>query len=340
MENQVLDAIEHKYTRPSGAFLEDLKNIDGDFIFLGIGGKMGPSMAKLLMDGLHELGLQRKVYGVSRFSDAEGRSYLDSLGIETIACDLLDDEALQQLPEVKNVIYLAGFKFGATGKEDFTWAMNSYLPGRVAEKFKNSRIVALSSGNVLPFVPVTSGGVDESITPEPIGEYAQSTLGRERIFTYFSKRNNTPMLIYRLNYAVDFRYGVVREIAKQVNDELPIDLSSNNVNVIWQSDANEVAIRSLLHCASPAKVLNVTGPEILSIKWIAEKLGKALNKQPQFVNDPEPTALLNNASECFRLFGYPKVSILEIIDITAKWMLNNGDEFGKDTHFQERKGKF
>ena len=340
MENQILVELERKYTKPSLAFLEDLRSIDGDFMFLGIGGKMGPSMAKLLIDGLKEIGVERKVYGVSRFSDQDGKVQLEKLGITTISCDLLDDEALQKLPEVKNIIYLAGFKFGASGKEDFTWAMNAYLPGRVAEKFKHSRIVALSSGNVLPFVPVTSGGVDESVLPEPIGEYAQSTLGRERIFTYFSKKNSTPVLLYRLNYAVDFRYGVVREIAKQVNNETPIDLTSNNVNVIWQSDANEIAIRSLLHCESPAKVLNVTGPEILSIKWIAEKLGEALHKKPQFVNDPEPTALLNNASECHRIFGYPKVSILEIIEITAQWILNGGDEFGKDTHFQERKGKF
>lgn len=340
MENQVLKELEAKFTLPSNEFLEDLRNIDGDFMFLGIGGKMGPSMAKLLVDGLNKLGISRKIYGVSRFSDTEGRKYLDDLGIETIACDLLDDVALQKLPAVKNIIYLAGFKFGSSGKEDFTWAMNTYLPGRVAEKFKDSRIVALSSGNVLPFVDVTSGGVDESVTPEPIGEYAQSTLGRERIFTYFSKKNETPILLYRLNYAVDFRYGVVREIAKQVNNNLPIDLSTNNVNVIWQSDANEIAIRSLLHCQSPAKVLNVTGPEILSIKWIAEKIGKALNKKPVFVNEPEPTALLNNASECHSIFGYPKVSILQIIDITTQWILNDGEEFGKDTHFQERKGKF
>jgi nucleoside-diphosphate-sugar epimerase len=193
---------------------------------------------------------------------------------------------------------------------------------------------------VLPFVNVTEGGVDESVTPEPIGEYAQSTLGRERIFTYFSKKNNTPMLIYRLNYAVDFRYGVVREIAKQVYHENPIDITTNNVNVIWQSDANEIAIRSLLHTESPAKVLNVTGPEILSIKWIAEKLGAALGKQVTFVGEPESTALLNNASECHKIFGYPAVSIREIIDITAQWILNGGEEFGKDTHFQERKGKF
>lgn len=340
MDNQILRNYEEKYTLPSSAFLQDLSKIEGDFIFLGIGGKMGPSMAKLLIDGLKKLGLSRKVYGVSRFSDIAGRQYLEDLGVETISCDLLDDEALQKLPEVKNVIYLAGFKFGAVGKEDFTWAMNSYLPGRVSEKFKNSRIVALSSGNVLPFVKVTDGGVDESVMPEPIGEYAQSTLGRERIFTYFSKKNSTPILIYRLNYAVDFRYGVVREIAKQVYNNQAINITTNNVNVIWQSDANEIAIRSLLHTEAPAKVLNVTGPEILSIKWIAEKLGKALGKEVEFVGEPESTALLNNASECNRLFGYPSVSILEIIDITAQWILNGGDEFGKDTHFQERKGKF
>ncbi|NGM62231.1 NAD(P)-dependent oxidoreductase [Sphingobacterium sp. SGG-5] len=340
MDNQVLVELEERYTRPSEAFLNDLSKIDGDFIFLGIGGKMGPSMAKLLMDGLKKLGLNRKVYGASRFSDASGRAYLEGIGVETIVCDLLDDNALQALPEVKNVIYLAGFKFGATGKEDFTWAMNTYLPGRVAEKFKDSRIVAFSSGNVLPFVDVHSAGADERVMPEPIGEYAQSTLGRERIFTYFSKKNGTPVLLYRLNYAVDFRYGVVREIAKQVYSGQAIDIRTNNVNVIWQGDANEIAIRSLLHTESPAKVLNVTGPEILSIKWIAEKLGDVLGRQPIFVNEPAQTALLNNASECHRIFGYPKVGIQEIIAITAQWILNNGEDFGKDTHFQERGGKF
>lgn len=340
MENQVLVELEHKFTQPSAVFLEDLAQIDGDFIFLGIGGKMGPSMAKLLLDGLHQIGVSRKVYGVSRFSDDSSRQYLENLGVETIVCDLLDEEALQSLPYAKNVIYLAGFKFGATGKEDFTWAMNTYLPGRIAEKYKNSRIVAFSSGNVLPFVDVRSGGVDESVLPEPIGEYAQSTLGRERIFTYFSKKNGTPILLYRLNYAVDFRYGVIREIAKQVYHQRPIDIRTNNVNVIWQSDANEIAIRSLLHVESPAKVLNVTGPEILSIKWVAEKLGEILGKKPLFVHEPEQTALLNNASECHRIFGYPKVGILDIIDITAQWILQDGGEFGKDTHFQERGGKF
>ena len=207
-------------------------------------------------------------------------------------------------------------------------------------KYKHSNIVAFSSGNVLPFVPVTSGGVAENVTPEPIGEYAQSCLGRERIFEYFAKQNQTPTLIYRLNYAVDFRYGVLMEIAKSVLNEKEIDLTTENVNVIWQGDANEIALRSLLHCEAPAKILNVTGPEILSIRWIAEEFGKIFNKSPKFINQPAGSALLNNASECHRLFGYPKVTIREIIDITATWINNGGDEFGKATHFQERGGKF
>src|SRR5690606_19487884 len=186
------------------------------------------------------------------------RAELENVGVETVAANLLDDQELAGLPDAQNVIYLAGHKFGTTGNEAYTWAMNTYLPGRVAERYQHSNIVAFSSGNVLPFVPVTSGGVSEERTPEPIGEYAQSCLGRERIFQYFSEKNGTPLLIYRLNYAVDFRYGVVLEVAKSVLNEKPVDLRTENVNVIWQGDANEIAIRSLLHCESPAKILNVT----------------------------------------------------------------------------------
>ena len=218
--------------------------------------------------------------------------------------------------------------------------MNAYLPGRVAEKYKNSNIVAFSSGNVLPFVPVTSGGVSEETSPEPIGEYAQSCLGRERVFEYFAQKNNTPMLIYRLNYAVDFRYGVLVEIAKSVLSGKPIDLTTENVNIIWQGDANEIAIRSLLHCEAPAKILNVTGPEILSVKWAAHQFGAIFGKEPVFVNQSAGTALLNNASACHRLFGYPKVTVREIIDLTAAWMQQGGESLNKPTHFQERAGKF
>ena len=335
-----LQTLEQELTKPSLALIEDIKKIDGDIMMLGIGGKMGPSMGKLAVDAIKAAGISKKVIGVSRFSDEKAKLALEALGIETITCDLLNDAELQALPDAKNIIYLAGNKFGTTGKEGFTWAMNAYLPGRVAEKYKKSNIVAFSSGNVLPFVPVTSGGVSEETTPEPIGEYAQSCLGRERVFEYFAQKNQTPTLIYRLNYAVDFRYGVVMELAKSVLNGKEIDLRTENVNVIWQGDANEIALRSLLHCQAPAKILNVTGPEILSIKWIANQFGNIFSKEPKFIYEAEGTALLNNASECHRIFGYPKVTIREIIDITATWLQQGGDEFGKATHFQERGGKF
>ncbi|MCF3110958.1 NAD(P)-dependent oxidoreductase [Niabella sp. CC-SYL272] len=335
-----LQQLEEALLAPSAALIEDLKHIEGDLMLLGVGGKMGPSMARLALRAIREAGLTKKVIGVSRFSSGTLQQELEAIGVETIACDLLDDAALQQLPRVPNIIYLAGYKFGTSGNEDFTWAMNTFLPGRVAMHFKDARIVAFSSGNVLPFVPVTDGGVSEETAPAPIGEYAQSCLGRERIFQYFSKKNGTPVLIYRLNYAVDFRYGVLVEIAKSVLAEKAIDLTTENVNVIWQGDANEIALRSLRHCTSPATVLNVTGPEILSVRWIAQRFGERFNKVPQFINQPAPTALLNNASACHKLFGYPRTSIREAIDITARWLLEGGELWNKDTHFQERKGNF
>ncbi len=335
-----LKKLEEKYAVPSRELLEDVKQIEGDIMLLGIAGKMGVSMGKLLVDALRAVGKDNKVYGVSRFSDPKAKAQVEESGVIAISCDLLNDAELFNLPEVPNVIYLAGHKFGTVGNEDFTWAMNTYLPGRVSEKFKNSKIVAFSSGNILPFVKLNQGGVDESGTPEPIGEYAQSCLGRERIFQYFSKKNQTPVLIYRLNYAVDFRYGVIMEIGKSVLQGKPIDLRTENVNVIWQGDANEIAIRSLLHCESPAKILNVTGPETLSTKWVAEEFAKLLGKPATYAYEAEGTALLNNASECHRIFGYPKVTIREIIELTAQWLQEGGEEFGKPTHFQERGGQF
>jgi nucleoside-diphosphate-sugar epimerase len=335
-----LTLLEQEILKPSPALIEDVSRIKGDIMLLGVAGKMGPSMARLARQAIDIAGSGQRVIGVSRFSDPASRAALEASGVETIAADLLNEAELAALPDAANVIYLAGHKFGTTGKESFTWAMNAYLPGRVAEKYRNSNIVAFSSGNVLPFVPVTSGGVSEETSPEPIGEYAQSCLGRERIFEYFSQKNNTPMLIYRLNYAVDFRYGVLVELAKSVLSGKEIDLRTENVNVIWQGDANEVALRSLLHCTAPAKMLNVTGPETLSTRWIAEQFGRIFNKQPNFSYESAGTALLNNASECHRLFGYPKVTIREIIELTATWMQEGGEALNKPTHFQERTGKF
>lgn len=332
--------LEKEILAPSDALVNDLRSIDGDILLLGAGGKMGPSMAVLAKQAMEKAGLPHKVIAVSRFSDEAMLTQLEAAGVQTISADLLNDAELQTLPFAPNVIYLAGHKFGTTGKEAFTWAMNAYLPGRVAEKYKQSRIVAFSTGNVLPFVPVHSGGLSEEATPAPLGEYGQSCLGRERMFQYFSELNQTPTLIYRLNYAVDFRYGVVLEVAKAVNEGRAIDLRNGNVNVIWQGDANEIAIRSLLHCSTPAKVLNVTGPETVSVRWLAHQFGNIFGKEPIFSNEEQPTALLSNASECHRLFGYPTITIKQIIDITATWMQKGGPISGKATHFQEREGKF
>ncbi len=338
--NRNLIELEEQILAPTKALIADIKNISGDIMILGIGGKMGPSMGILALHAIKKAGVNKRVIGVSRFSEPKVREKLEDLGIETISCDVLNNDELKKLPQVPNIIFLVGHKFGTTGNEDFTWAMNTYVPALVAEHFKNSKIVAFSSGNVLPFVPVTAGGASEELAPEPIGEYAQSCLGRERIFQYFSKKNKTEMLIYRLNYAVDFRYGVLVEIAKSVISDQPIDLTTENVNVIWQGDANEIALRSLLHCQSPAKVLNVTGPETLSVRWIAERFGELLKKTPLFVNEAAGSALLNNASECHRLFGYPQTTIRQAIEITAQWLTQGGDLINKDTHFQERGGKF
>lgn len=332
--------LEAKLAQPSEALIQDLAKVDGDLILLGVGGKMGPSLARLAMNAIREGGLNKRVIGVSRFSNMEARSELEASGIETISCELLDNEALSALPDTANVIYMAGNKFGTTGKEHFTWAMNTYLPGRVAEKFKDSRIVVFSSGNIYPFTPVSSGGANESVTPDPLGEYAQSTLGRERIFEYHSHRNGTPMVMYRLNYAIDMRYGVLLELARAIHEDRAINLSMGFANVIWQGDANSMAIRCLAHCSSPPTIMNITGPETVSIRWAANELAKRLGKEPLFEGTESETALLNNASKSHQLFGYPSVSLMQMIDWTADWVLQGGATWNKPTHFQERKGKF
>src|SRR5690554_3785043 len=251
-----VEELEDLLSTPSPALIEEMAQLKGDILILGVGGKMGPSLAKLAIRAIREAGVDKKVTGVSRFSEPGLKEELEGYGVETISIDLLNDEELQTLPEVENVIYMAGKKFGTTGQEHATWAMNTYLPGRVGEKFKNSRIVVFSSGNIYPFMPTGSGGADENVAPDPKGEYAQSCLGRERIFQYTSHKYKTPLLIYRLNYAVDLRYGNLLEIAQMVNEGREIDLTSGHMNVIWQGDANEIALRSLSICDHPAKILN------------------------------------------------------------------------------------
>ncbi len=335
-----LEVLEQELLTPSDALVSDMSKIEGDIIILGVGGKMGPGMAKLARKAVISAGVNKRIIGISRFSEEGTREELESEGIETISADLLNEKQLVELPDAANILYLAGTKFGTTGKEPFTWAMNSYLPGRIAEKYKNSRIVAFSTGNIYPFTPVSSGGLSEDHLPAPVGEYGQSCLGRERIFQYFSEKYQIPTLIYRLNYAIDLRYGVMLEIAKSVMEDKAIDLTTGNVNVIWQGDANEIAIRSLLHCDVPANILNVTGPETLSVKWLAEQFGALLGKEPEFINDAQPNALLSNASKAHQLFGYPRVTVRQMIEMTVAWLQGGGKTINKPTHFQERKGQF
>ncbi|MEK6479522.1 NAD-dependent epimerase/dehydratase family protein [Catalinimonas sp. 4WD22] len=332
--------LEEEILAPSQDLIDDMKSLDGDILILGVGGKMGPSLAILAKRALFASGKNNEVIGVSRFSDSKVQSELENKGITTLKADLLDEQALNSLPETKNIIFMAGTKFGTQGNESFTWAMNAYLPGRVAEKFKKSNIVVFSTGNVYPFVTLYSGGATEETTPDPVGEYAQSCLGRERIFEHFSKLYQIPMLIYRLNYAVDFRYGVLVEIAKSVLEDKEIDLTTGHANVIWQGDANEYALRSLNYCTNPPTKLNITGPETVSIRWATEEFGRLFNKTPRFVNHEQTTALLNNASTAHKLFGYPKVSLKTMINIVATWLSKGGETINKPTHFQERKGTF
>lgn len=334
------EELDRKLSEPSLGLIQDIKNINGDILILGIGGKMGPSLATLAMEAIKEAGINKKVYGASRFSNKEMESSLKTAGVITIAGDLLDDDFLKSLPDCENIIYIAGNKFGTVGNEHFTWAMNAYLPGRVAERYSNSKIVVFSSGNIYPFMPVTGPGANESVVPDPIGEYAQSCLGRERVFEHFSIKNKTPMLIYRLNYALDLRYGVLVEVAKSVFNQNPVDLTTGYANVIWQGDANSFALRSLLHCESPAKKLNITGPEIVSIRELALKFGELMNKPVDFVGKPAPSVLLNDARHSFELFGKPETSLDQTIIWTANWVIDGGEDLGKPTHFQERKGKF
>jgi nucleoside-diphosphate-sugar epimerase len=332
--------LEARLAQPSDELIADLAGLEGDILVLGAGGKMGPSLAKLARNALHEGKRNRRVIAVSRFSKPQAREELDSFGIDTVTADLLNDDELQELPEVQNVIFMVGSKFGTTGREHFTWACNTYLPGRVADKFRSSRIVVFSTGNIYPLVPVGSGGSSEETPTGPVGEYAQSCLGRERMFEHASRTFGTQVLQFRLNYATDLRYGVLLEVAQAVQEGRPIDLRMGHVNVIWQGDANEMALRSLQLCSSPPTILNVTGPETISVRWLAERFGELLGKEPSFVNEEEATALLSNASKAHAHFGYPRITLRQMMRWTVDWLEAGGSTLGKPTRFGERNGAF
>ncbi len=334
------EELEERLSRPTAADVAAMAALDGDLLSLGAGGKMGPSLTLLARRAADQAGVVRKIIAASRFTDETLRRRLSAQNIDVISCDLLEPGALAKLPNAKNVIFMAARKFGTTGSEHLTWAMNTFLPGLVADRFRESRIVAFSTGNVYPLKAVRAGGAVESDPVGAVGEYAQSALGRERMFEYGSQRWGTPVTILRLNYAVELRYGVLIDIASAVFEERPIDLRMGFVNVIWQRDANSYCLRSLPLCQSPPFVLNITGPETLSVRSLAEEFGRRFGRPPIFKNEESETALLNNAGKAHQLFGCPEVTAAEIVDWVAAWVSGGGTRLNKPTHFAARDGKF
>src|SRR6266704_4100879 len=327
-------------SRPSDADAAAIAQLAGDLLILGAGGKMGPSLARRACRAAEKAGVQKRIVAVARFSDHRLRESLASDGIEIVVADLLQPDALSKLPDSQNVIFMAARKFGTTGSEDLTWAMNTYLPGLVAERYRASRIVAFSTGNVYPLRTAMQGGSVESTPVAPESEYAQSALGRERMFEYGSRQWGTPVAILRLNYAIDLRYGVLLDIGTAVFEKRPIDLRMALVNVIWQGDANSMCLRSFAHCQSPPLILNITGPETLSVRSIAQEFGRRFAIEPLFTSEEMPTALLSNATKAHQLLGSPTITPREMMDWIANWIKRGGVMLNRPTHFQTRDGKF
>lgn len=327
-------------TTPSDALVADIQKIKGDIMVLGAGGKMGPTLCILAKNAIEKAGIEKRVIAVSRFTDPIVRELLTRHHVEMISCDLLDVDALNALPETENVIFMAGRKFGTNGEEWKTWAMNATLPAFVANHFKKSNIVVFSSGNIYPIVPVSSGGCTEEQKPGPIGEYTQSCLARERAFEYAANTFGTKIFMFRLNYAVDLRYGVLHDMASAIQEGRPISVRTPCVNAIWQGSANEIAIRGLLHAEAPMRIMNVTGPETVSVRQAAITMGKYLGKAPIFEGEEGTDAYLSNASQAMEIFGYPAVSMHQLMRWQAEWILDGGRALGKPTHFEERGGKY
>ena len=332
-----LDAL---LANPSQGMIHDMALIEGDIIILGAGGKMGPTLCYLAKNACIAAGVTKRIIAVSRYQDPIALNLIERNGIEVIPCDMLEEGALAALPDALNVIYMAGRKFGTKNEEYLTWAMNARLPSAVSERYKNSRIVVFSSGNIYPFAKISQGGCTEGTPVLPVGEYAMSCLARERVFEYGSHTYGTPVLMYRLNYAIDLRYGVLHDLALKILNDEPIPLDTPVFNCIWQKDANEIAIRSLLYTKNPPEILNVTGPETVSVRYAAEELGRTLAKKVIFTGSEQESALLSNSGKCVMLFGYPSIGIKEMIKMQAEWILSGGRTLNRPTHFEERKGNF
>ena len=329
--------LEECLSEPTPELVADLARISGDILILGVAGKMGPTLARMAKRAAPD----KRVVGVARFSDRGVQRALEAAGVETIACDLLDRGAVAKLPKLPNVVYMAAMKFGASGNPALTWAMNVHVPAIVAEAFAGSRIVAFSTGCVYPFVPVDGGGATEDVPAiPPPGDYAWSCLGRERMFEHFSARLGTPGRLIRLNYAIDMRYGVLHDIGAKVLAGETIDLAMGHVNVIWQGDANAVVLRCLAHTTSPTTPLNVTGPDTLSVRWLAQEFARRLGKPAKLTGCEAPTGWLNDASRMIAELGPPRVPIDCMLDWSADWLARGMSSHGKPTHYEVRDGRY
>ncbi|MFZ1908368.1 MAG: NAD(P)-dependent oxidoreductase [Burkholderiales bacterium] len=326
--------LEDFMTRPTPELEHDLAAVD-EILVLGVGGKMGPTLARMARRA------GKRVIGVARFSEPGLRAKLEAWGIECIACDLLDRAALERLPRTRNVIFMAGHKFGASGQPSLTWAMNVGVPFMVAEAFRESRIVAFSTACVYPYANVAGRGADESTpTTPPAGDYANSCVGREQAFLHGSQRYGTPGRLMRLEYAIGMRYGVLHDVAAKVFAGQPVDVSMGHVNVLWQGDANEQALRLLAHCTQPTSPINVSGPEVLSVRSLAGEFGKRFGRQAQITGSEAPTAWLVDTAQAQRLFGPPRVPLEAMLDWQADWIARGLPDLGKPTHFETRDGKY
>ena len=333
------DQLEDLLSEPTPEVVAALGRLSGDIVVLGVAGKMGPSLARMARRASDAAGVERRVIGVARFS-AGGQEAFEAHGIETIKCDLHDEDAVARLPEAENVIYMVGRKFGSTGEEYETWATNCYVPALICRKYRQSRMAAFSTGNVYGLASVDGGGSRESDALAPVGEYAMSALGRERLFEYFSRTQRTPLAIVRLNYACELRYGVLVDLAHRIQAGEPVDLSMGYLNTIWQGDANAMTLCALEHVASPPWTVNVTGPELLSVRSICERLGELLDKLVRFTGVEADTAILSNVSRSTQLWGALRVGVDQLLPWIADWVGRGGRSLGKPTHFESRDGKF
>ena len=333
--------LEEVLSTPSAALVADLAQCSGDLVILGAGGKMGPTLAMLARRGMDAAGREKDaVYAVSRFGDAEIRARLEAAGVTVVPFDLIESDDFSGLPDAPNIVFMVGAKFGAATNASWAWEVNAALPDRVARRYRDSAISVLSTGNVYPFVPAASGGASEQLTPAPIGEYAQSCLGRERVFEFGAQERGTRVAIIRLNYAIDLRYGVLADIGSAVHAGQPVSLATANVNVVWQGYANEVVLRSLGHASTDPFTINLTGPELLSVESIARRFGELFDREVTLVDEPQPTALLSDARRCMALFGYPSVAAETLIGLQAEWITAGLPMIAKPTKWAVRDGKF